>query len=339
VSDIRPLDASDAGALAAWHATYLAADVHGREHPTPWLLEEMRARLLGPRTGEEMLAFVRHGDGGEVVACGQLVLTLKDNLDVARGMVWTHPDHRRRGHGSAMLEHVAELARERGRSTLTTEVAVPFESPDDGAGHPDADFALRRGFTLDISNVVRVLDLPVDEERVQRLADEAAPHHRDYTLRQFVGPIPDDIVVEFGQLVGSLMTEAPGGAVAKEEEVLDVERIRSDEAVFEASGRRKYTTVAVAADGSLAAYSELVVPLHDPGHVFQWGTLVVPAHRGHRLGMATKAHNLLWLAREEPARTVLVTMNAEVNAHMIGVNEALGFRPVERLVELHRPVG
>jgi GNAT superfamily N-acetyltransferase len=335
VRDLRPLDASDPDALAAWHATYLAADTHRREHPTPWMLEEMRADFLGSRTGEEFLPFGRYDDG-RVVSCGLLVLPLKDNLHVAWGTVWTHPDHRRQGHGSAMLDHLVGLARERGRSTLTTEVAVPYGSPEDGAGHPDADFALRRGFALDISNVVRVLDLPVDEDQVQLLADEAAPFHRDYTLRQFKGRIPDDIVVEFGELVGSLMTEAPSGAVTKEQEILDVERIRADEAVFEASGRTKYTTVAVAAGGELAAYSELVVPRHDPGHVFQWGTLVAPGHRGHRLGMATKAHNLLWLVREEAERTALVTMNAEVNRHMIAVNEALGFRPVERHVELHR---
>jgi RimJ/RimL family protein N-acetyltransferase len=82
-----------------------------------------------------------------------------------------------------------------------------------------------------------------------------------------------------------------------------------------------------------------VVPKHDPGHVFQWGTLVAAGHRGHRLGMATKAHNLLWVMAEEPGRTSLVTTNAEVNRHMIAVNEALGFRPVERHVELHRALG
>ena len=112
-------------------------------------------------------------DEGRVVSCGLLVLPLKENLHVAWGNVWTHPDHRRQGHGSAMLDHLVGLARERRRSTLMTEVAVPYGSPEDGAGHPDADFALRRGFALDISNVVRVLDLPIDEDQVQRLADEA----------------------------------------------------------------------------------------------------------------------------------------------------------------------
>ena len=40
--------------------------------------------------------------------------------------------------------------------------------------------------------------------RLDALAAEAAPHHADYTLRQFAGPVPDDLVAEFGALVGSL---------------------------------------------------------------------------------------------------------------------------------------
>jgi RimJ/RimL family protein N-acetyltransferase len=123
-----------------------------------------------------------------------------------------------------------------------------------------------------------------------------------------------------------------------EPEVFDAERVRADEAVFEASGRTKYTTVAVAPDGELVAYSELVVPRHDPGRVYQWGTLVRPAHRGHRLGVATKARNLLWLQAEEPGLSLLVTYNAEVNGPMIAVNEAMGFRPVERLGEFQRQI-
>ncbi|MGN6132644.1 MAG: GNAT family N-acetyltransferase, partial [Nocardioidaceae bacterium] len=136
--------------------------------------------------------------------------------------------------------------------------------------------------------------------------------------------------------VGSLISEAPMGEMDFEPEVFDATRIRADEKVFEASGRTKYTTVAVAPDGDVVAYSELVVPAHDPGRVYQWGTLVLPAHRGHRLGLATKVANLLWLQEEYPAGRLLVTFNAEVNAPMVAVNEAMGFRPVERLVELQR---
>lgn len=333
--EVRPLDATDPAALAAWHATYLAAETFGRDHPVPWMREEMRADFLGQRTGERLLPFGGYV-GEEVVSCGLAVLPLQDNRTIARINAWTHPDLRGRGHGATMLEHLTGVAREAGRDTLLTEVALPYDAPADGGGHPDALFLTRRGFEFDLGDVMRVMDLPADEERLGRLTDEVAPAHDGYTLRQFVGPVPDDILLPFGELVGSLVSEAPSGQVDWEREVFDEERIRADEAVFEASGRTKYTTVAVAPGGDVVGYSELVVPRHDPGHVFQWGTLVHPGHRGHRLGLALKAHNLLFLQREVPVRGTLVTYNAEVNQHMIAVNEALGFRPAERLAEFRK---
>jgi GNAT superfamily N-acetyltransferase len=81
-----------------------------------------------------------------------------------------------------------------------------------------------------------------------------------------------------------------------------------------------------------------VVPRFDPGRLYQWGTLVLREHRGRRLGQATKAYNLLWVQRELSGLKLLVTYNAEVNRHMIAVNEAMGFRPVERLTQYQRPL-
>lgn len=279
---VRALDARDPAALASWHAACRAADTHGPAHPTPWALEELRAQLVGERTGE---------------------LPMKENLTTSYGRVLVPPDLRGRGYGGAMLDHVVDVARGHGRARMVASVHTPYDGPADRTGHPDRDWAARRGFELDISNVVRVLQLPVPDDRLRELADHSAPYHRDYTLRRFRGPIPYDILEEFGRLVGALVVEVPSGQVDREHEVMDLERIRSDEAVFEASGRVRYTAVAVARDGRLAAYSELVVPRHDPGHVYQWGTLVLPAHRGHRLGLATKVHNLQWLQQEAPDRT------------------------------------
>ncbi len=336
--DIRRLDAADPEQMTAFHATYYAAHVFGRTYSTPWMLEEMRADFLGERTGERGLGFCGYVDG-QVVTVGMVWLPLKDNLHLANVEVGTHPEHRRRGHGSAMLEHLTEVARAEGRRTLTSEVAAPYDGPHDGAGHPDADFLTHRGFTFGLGDVMRVLDLPADPRLLRRLADEAAPHHADYTLRRFKGRVPDDIVEPFGQLTAALVTEAPMGEMELEREVFDLERIRADEEVFAASGRTKYTTVAIARDGDVVAYSELVVPRHDPGRVYQWGTLVLPAHRGHRLGLATKVHNLMWLQQERPEGGLLVTFNAEVNGPMIAVNEVMGFRPVERLVEFQKRLG
>ena len=333
--EIRPLDASDPAAMADWHASFHAAHVHGQAYPSPWMLEEMRAEFLGDKTGERMEPFGVYVDGA-CVGTGFVELPQMDNLHIARVEVATHPDHRGKGYASALLEHVTAVAVAHGRSTLNADASWAYDAPGDGVGTPNADFLTRHGFAFSLGDVKRVLDLPVDDALLARLADEAAPHHEGYELRHFVGPVPEDIIDAFGDLVGSLITEAPMGDLDFEPEVFDATRIRADEKVFEASGRTKYTTVALAPDGSLVAYSELAVPSYDPEHAYQWGTLVRPGHRGHRLGLATKVHNLRRFQEAESGRLRLFTYNAEVNTHMIGVNDAMGFRPVQRLGEFQK---
>jgi GNAT superfamily N-acetyltransferase len=333
--DVVPLDASDPVAMAEWYAIYEAADVFGREHSSPLKLEELRPLFLADAIGERVLAFSGYVDD-VVVTSGRLDLPLRDNLHVAQPDVHTHPDHRNRGYGSAMLDHLTRVAREHARRNLCSTAATPFLGPADGRGHPNADFLLHRGFTHALGDIMRVLDLPVDGPLLRRLADESAPHHGGYAIRQFKGPVPDDIIEQFARLIGAVLTEAPMGDLELEPEQFDAGRIRADEALFAASARTKYTTVAVAKDGNLAAYSELVVCGHDPGRAFQWGTLVLKEHRGRRLGMATKVHNLLWVQGERDDLHKLVTYNAEVNRHMVAVNDALGFRAVERLGEYQR---
>lgn len=333
--DIRPLDPADPEAMAAWHATYHAAQVFGQEHPSPWMLEEMRADFLGDRTGQRTEPFGGYVDG-RPVATGFIELPLLDNLHTAGVSVATHPEHRRRGYASAMLEHLTAIACAHGRTTLNADAVWAYDAPADGAGTGNADFLTHHGFVFSLGDVKRALDLPVDDARLDRLAGEAAPYHAGYRLRDFRGPVPEDIIDEFGDLIGSLITEAPMGDLDIEPEVFDAARIRADEKVFVASGRTKYTTVALAPDGEVVAYSELVVPTYDPGRVYQWGTLVRPGHRGHRLGLATKVHNLRRFQEHESGRTHVFTYNAEVNTHMVGVNEALGFRPVGRLGEFQK---
>jgi GNAT superfamily N-acetyltransferase len=332
---IVPVDPADDAQLRAWHATYLASDTHQREHATPWMLEEVRAEMTVGGNGVLALAWSGVVDG-QVVAVASAEMPQRDNRSVLWFDLHVHPEHRGRGHATGMLAHLEQVAHEHGRTLLQTETAFPYAAPADGAGQPAVEFLRRRGFEFGIGDVQRVLDLPADEELLRRLAAEAEPHHRDYAIRQFCGPVPSDIVHSFGELIGSLMTEAPTGAMEVEREVFDEDRIRADETKFGASGRTKYTTVAIARDGSVAAYSELVVPAHDPGRVYQWGTLAHPDHRGHRLGLATKTRNLLWLQQQRPDLKRLVTYNAEVNRHMIGVNEQMGFRPTERLGEFQK---
>ena len=79
------------------------------------------------------------------------------------------------------------------------------------------------------------------------------------------------------------------------------------------------------ATGELAALTDLAVDPADPGWGHQAFTVVTREHRGHRLGLLTKIAMLQLLATSEPQLERISTWNAEVNKHMIAVNEELGF--------------
>jgi hypothetical protein len=67
-------------------------------------------------------------------------------------------------------------------------------------------------------------------------------------------------------------------------------------------------------------------------------TLVDPPHRGHRLGTIVKIANLRYAMAGEPALRVVDTWNAAVNDHMISINEAIGFRAMDALVDWQRTI-
>jgi len=331
--DIRTVDPFDDAALAAWHRTVVAADRHGREEAaTPWALAEVRADQQAGQDDSIKRLYSGVVDG-KVVVGGEFDASLLDSLDHARVAVYTAPEHRRRGHGSAMLEHLEQVASEHGRTVLNAEAAWPYDAPADGRGNESADFLTHRGFKFGLGDIARVLDLPVDQGLLDRLAADVAPAHAAYTLRSWVGPVPDDLIASHVELDALLMVEAPTGELEREPEKADVEAFRRHENVVRLQGRTKYTTVAVDEEGTVVAFTDIVTTSHQPDLAFQWGTLVRRNDRGHRLGLAVKVANLLSFQREQDRARHLRTWNAEVNRHMVAVNDLLGFRPLERLGE------
>lgn len=330
--EIIELDPFDDKAFDAWHAAYLEAE-SASGVASPWQLEELRVLLREPTQRYLTLGWSGLVDG-RVVATGFLRAPQQDNLERAEISVHTVPGARRRGHGAAMLAHIEHAARSHGRTILVGESAWAYDEGPDAA--PGPLFATARGFDLALGEVKRELRLPVDDGVLAELEAETAPYHRDFELRSFVGPVPDDLLDGWARLTSSLMTEAPVGELTVEDEAADPALVREGERVVELQGRRKYNTVALDASGDLVAYTDLATTVHEPGRAYQWGTLVRRDARGHRLGLAVKLANLRLLQSERPDIEVVTTYNAEVNAHMIGVNERLGFRPVARLGEFQK---
>ena len=74
----------------------------------------------------------------------------------------------------------------------------------------------------------------------------------------------------------------------------------------------------------------------DRAHAQVGITLVAPSHRGRRLGLALKLATHDLAVATYPDLVTVDTSNAEVNTQMNAVNEALGYRTIETLLELQK---
>jgi GNAT superfamily N-acetyltransferase len=330
--DIRPLDLADDAQMRAAYDVASRADLLGREDAPHWSFQNFLGGLRSPDSGERQEPRVGYVDD-ELVACGVLYLFLLDNTDKAWVEVKVDPAHRRRGHGRAMLEHLSAIAKEDGRTELLTDTKVPIDDVDT---HPYAKFLTSLGFTHANVELVRYLKLPVDDAMIQGWIDRAAERHDGYRIETYGDDFPAELVPSLCLLLGQLAVDAPTGDVDFEEEVMTPERFAERQATIKAMGRTVLETVAIAPDGTVAAQSTLAVPLDQGTDVWQWGTFVHREHRGHRLGLATKAVNLRALQAAHPDTQRIVTQNAETNDFMVSINALMGFELVEASAEFVR---
>lgn len=324
---ISPVAPDDQPRLRACWSVEAAA----REVDLPWLpigpVEEVLAPPLDQRSmhRERWLAT----DADHPIGVLRLHLPQLDNTSSAEAWVVVHPAARRKGVGRVLFDTARARLRELGRTHLSGEVAEPVTGSD---APPGPAFATSVGATRALEEICRTLDLDaLDEARLATLEAEATAASAGYELVQWVGPADAALLDGLAWLTARLSTDAPRGDLQVEAQVWDAERIRAGEADQVAMGRRWVTTGALhVATHQLVGYSDIGYSAHaaDPAH--QWTTIVDPAHRGHRLGLLLKVANVHLLRRENPAARQVVTWNAESNAHMVAINDAMGFRPRAR---------
>ncbi|MFD0891728.1 GNAT family N-acetyltransferase, partial [Streptosporangium algeriense] len=160
----------------------------------------------------------------------------------------------------------------------------------------------------------------------------AAPTPPGYRLFSWDGTVPDDLADTFTASRRAMddmpMDELDYGVV-----VWDVERVRAAARAVAERGDLLHTVVAVDdADGSIAGFTELVVPGDGRGDGQHYGTGVLPEHRGHGLARWMKAEIIRRTRERYPHLGGLLTDTADGNVHMRAVNDALGYLPTHREV-------
>jgi GNAT superfamily N-acetyltransferase len=267
-------------------------------------------------------------EGGVPVAVGRIATTEYDNLHLAWVGVQVHADHRRRGHGTAMLDALVEETKARGRTSMGI----------DGWDDVNAKgFAARHGFEPKSTAIQRrQFPAELDWAEIERLHEEASAAAAGYDLVRREGRTPDDELEELA-VMASAINDAPTDDLDIEDEVFSADRMRAYESAQLDRGHRMFRTFARHHDtGELVGHTVVVVDGERPQYAEQHDTSVVAAHRGHRLGLLLKSDMNLWLRDEQPQVTEISTWNAESNDFMIGVNEAIGYRIVGRELEFQK---
>jgi GNAT superfamily N-acetyltransferase len=255
--------------------------------------------------------FAAEADDGTLVGWGAAGLTWEsDTPGDAYAICNVHVDHRRRGIGTQLWEHVeAHLA-------VIGAERVSVSGLDEPGAHA---FAAAHGFRetfrlrtsrLELATLPPPPELPAGVE-LRPLADYAADPRpvyeldaeasRDIPLDQPIGDIPYDEWLERYWLMP--MTD-------------------------------REVSLVLLADGEPAAFT-IVGADYEHGRLESGMTGTLRRFRGRGFGELVKRHSLA-RARERGLTTAF-TMNDETNSAMLRINERLGYRPSSAHVTFSRP--
>ena len=323
--DIEQINPRNEAALRAWWEVGHAATA---ERPgKPWPLWEQSRVALPAHNPERGITLLGAIDGREMVGAGLLTRSLRENLHAANAYAFVLPGRRREGIGRALVAELEIVAAGDGRTTIQSEVYLP-----PGGTAPGEAFA--RVLDYAVASRESLKELALSDYLGRREALAVDPGR--YRLITHDTVCPDEHLESFGRLLGMLMSEVPLGELDLEDSEWSPERIRAAEQREVDTGRHLYTALAIAPDGAVAGVSDVRIDDTDREHGQVGITIVDPVHRGHRLGLALKIATHDLAVATYPTLVSVDTCNAEVNTHMNAVNDALGYRSIETLLELQK---
>ncbi len=316
--EIRELDVTDPTASRAWFDAMDGAIRPDRPHA---LLASWEAFELGVTepTRYYRRTYLQACEGEEILGVAELELPLEDNVTSSALEVNVLPQHRRRGVGRALWDEGVARARAQGRTTAGGEATV-----DPALSQAGVAFARAVGCEEKHREDHLLVDLPVPVAAI----DPA------YDVVTWRGRCPDEHRAGYLDMRNRMNTDVPTGEVEADPVVLDDARLRSEE---ERMSRVYDVRVAAARrreDGAFGGYTLLFIP-QGADYGWQDDTLVMPDHRGRRLGAVLKSANYADLPDHV---TQVHTWTAPSNLAMHHTNTAMGFRVVEHMYEMQAAI-
>ncbi|WBB74258.1 GNAT family N-acetyltransferase [Micromonospora sp. WMMD1128] len=293
---IRPARADDADGVVALRKLVFPYLVRG--------VESTRRMIAEPPPGEGWAAWVAEADGQVVGWVSAYRNTQTSTPGVGEiATLHVHPDHRRRGLGTALFDHAFGHVRALGSTQVRAHTRAE-----------SLPFARRHGFEPTRELHYAALDL--------RPAPPMPEPPPDVRLLPTAGLDPRRVHRVDAEASRDEPSDVPVDA-------LDYDLWRHE--CWENLGLDREASTVAEVDGELVALS---LVKRDGERMWSDFTGTLPAYRGRGLARLTKLA-ALHTAAARGVRTAY-TSNDEANAPMLAINARLGYRRVESLVACRR---
>ncbi|MBA2609537.1 MAG: GNAT family N-acetyltransferase [Actinobacteria bacterium] len=261
-------------------------------------------------------------DRRDIVGAGFIGLGRTDeNRHLANFDIHVLPARRREGLGTALLREIVDVAEADERTVLGSGTVQHHEAEKFLAAMTMTQKMLDRRSRCYINKVPQEL---LDDWIAN---GEAKASAAGYSLLFFPSPIPDGYREGFLDVLRT-MNDAPRDDLDMEDWVMTEERLADRERRQAASGDLEWLMVVRHDEtGEFVSFTGLEWHPSVPQLLWQGGTAVKPAHRGHAIGRWIKASMMQKVRTEQSEAEFIDTWNAGSNKWMLAINDDLGFSP------------
>jgi GNAT superfamily N-acetyltransferase len=239
----------------------------------------------------------------------------KENGHNVRTQVEVHSDHRRKGLGTELIKILCQ----RGLELRKTEIT--FYSS-----------ALSGQKFMEQFNVISALDSADNKLFLNQVNWDTVKKWNDIATQKSITSkielfeyIPEEIIDEYAQVHTSVLNDVPFGELGLQFTITS-DLIRKWEAYERELGYKQLIMISKESNGKISGITEIKYNHYQPQMIDQGITGVLKEYRGRNLGLRLKTEMLLLIRERFPKAKFINTGNADDNAHMLRINNLLGFK-------------